>query len=150
LSREAEQCNGEPRRSSGRPAGRQREAPLAFRPSAIGERGARRAGARCRRWDRSRRPPPARLDVCPRGNQNCNGKGGDGRRAGGERWLVQRGQLLTAVFSFVFYNLFFEKTATILFLKGSSHIVVSIRSFAIYLYPFLYFVPFLDKIIYAS
>jgi hypothetical protein len=45
--------------------------------------------------------------VCRRENQNWNGKGGERRK--GERWLVERGQLLTAVFYFIlFYFLIVE------------------------------------------
>ena len=91
------------RRAEAKQRGAVARAPPAPGVSAVGDRrqGASRAGAPCRRWDRSLRPPPAtRLDVCPRGNQNCNGKGGDG--GGGEVVGRKRTIAYTAVFYFVF------------------------------------------------
>ena len=97
----AEQCTGAPRRgqrdTSGALANPQRRR-VGRRPRrSATERAPRGCTISRRRWDRyvsSTRK--ARLDVCPRENQNWNEKGGDTRK--GERWWVQTGQLLTAVF----------------------------------------------------
>lgn len=73
----------------------------ACRPSAIGDGSRSRVGALSRAAAGiGLCPPPARLDVCPREKSELERK--RRRQTEGERWLVQRGQLLTAVFLFYF------------------------------------------------